>query len=181
MTAGVAATTDPSLQPEQSYAQPGRLAADAVRNWHAVKRLHLQPSTRGEPPEHTTTTVEISPDAESPESWAAVWLCKDLPARFPLLAMEIGNDVLHFCRRERVLNYLPVALELIDQSFPSARALRVEVEHDPETGDEWLTLNFTVHGETDDILDQHDEYTDRWISAVPWPERDKICLCFDVV
>jgi hypothetical protein len=105
---------------------------------------------------------------------------RGLPVRCTLWGEEIDADVLDFCSRESLLDYLPLALELVGECFPSARALRVQVEQDPETDDEWLTLNFTVHGETDDILDQHDEYTDRWISAVPWPESDKICLCYEV-
>jgi hypothetical protein len=55
------------------------------------------------------------------------------------------------------------------------------VEEDPETGERWLLIAITVYGEVGEILEQYERYTEQWIAAVPWPERDKIRLSFNII
>ncbi len=122
--------------------------------------------------------------ALSLSGWAATFAevpPTPIPVRLSALQADVNPDILDFCRRKGVLRHLRYAIRLIEECFPGARQLRLEVEQDPETDDEWLSLNFTVAGDITDVLDRYDEYTDRWVRAVPWPESDKICLCYHIV
>lgn len=54
-------------------------------------------------------------------------------------------------------------------------------EEDPETGERWLLIAVTVFGEVGEILEQYERYTEQWVDAVSWPERDKIRLSFNII
>jgi hypothetical protein len=86
-----------------------------------------------------------------------------------------------FCTKEGILNYVPVATEIIEQSFQQIDKIGMAVEEDPETGERWLLIAITVYGEVGEILEQYERYTEQWIAAVPWPERDKIRLSFNII
>lgn len=103
-----------------------------------------------------------------------------LPLQFNVLKTNVPQEILHFCSRQGILEYLPPAMELIEKSFPSIQGLHLEQEQDPETGEEWLTINFTLRGQPNEILDSYDKYTDEWVSLVPWPERDKVRMSFSI-
>lgn len=114
------------------------------------------------------------------------WVYVDLPAyvlplQFSVLQTHVPQDVLHFCFRQGILEYLPPAMDLIEKSFPSIQGLHLEQEQDPETGEEWLTINFTLRGQVNEILDSYDKYTDEWVSLVPWPEREKVRIAYNVI
>jgi hypothetical protein len=79
------------------------------------------------------------------------------------------------------LQYLPVAIDLIERHFPSIDKLDLYLEHDPETEEEWLVLDLTLRGEVDEVLDNYDKYTDHWVSSVPWPQRQKIRLSYNII
>ena len=104
-----------------------------------------------------------------------------LAARRELEGSEAPEEVLVFCQRHGLLSYLLRAVQLIEESFDIAGPLRLEMVRDPEAAEEWVALRFTVRGETEDVLDRYDAYTDRWVDQVPWPENAMIRLCFDVV
>ncbi len=100
------------------------------------------------------------------------------PVTYILLDRAIGRDVLRFCEQADVLEYLPVALQLVEQCFVSVRSLDVTLENDPDTGEEWASVNAQVAGDSEEILAGYDEYTDRWLSAVPFRDTDKIRLFY---
>ena len=102
------------------------------------------------------------------------------PVVVRVLQSQVSAEVLSFCQRQRILLHLLYSFALIDKWFPTAHTLNAQVDHDPEIGEEWVTLTITVTGETADILDCYDEYTDRWVAAAPSSEVDRIRLCFDV-
>jgi hypothetical protein len=82
---------------------------------------------------------------------------------------------------EELLRYLPVAIDLIGRCFSSIQDLHLQLEQDPEVGEEWLVLDVTIQGEVEEVLNEYDNYTDHWVSSVPWPERDKIRLSYNVI
>lgn len=59
--------------------------------------------------------------------------------------------------------------------------LHLQPEHDPETSEEWLVLDVTIQGDEEKVLDAYGRYIDRWVSAVPWPERNKIRLSYNII
>ena len=92
----------------------------------------------------------------------------------------LPEEVEHFCQREGLLGYLEHAYELIERHFGAVDDLRVGMQPDPETGDEWVSVEITVE-DADDLLDHYESYTREWVASVPWPERVKILLAFYVV
>jgi len=90
-------------------------------------------------------------------------------------------EVRPFCMKEGILNYVPVATDIIEQSFQQIDKIGMAVEEDPETGEGWLLIAITVYGEVGEILEQYERYTEKWVDAVPWPERDKIRLSFNII
>jgi hypothetical protein len=94
---------------------------------------------------------------------------------------NIAPDALAFCRQQGLLRYLLMVIELIKQCFPRIQEFYLRQEQDPETGEKWLTLDISLQGEVDAVLDSYDAYTSKLISIVPWPERDKFRLSYDIV
>ena len=94
---------------------------------------------------------------------------------------RVPDDVVQFCEREGILNYLLVADELVAECFPDASDLRVEMQEDPETGEKAAVLRLTVAGSTDELLDRADKYTTGWVKRVPWPHCTRISISYDVI
>jgi hypothetical protein len=77
--------------------------------------------------------------------------------------------------------YLQIAIDLIQQCFSSIKTIGLVSEKDPDTGEEWLVIDVTVEGSIADVLNRYDQYTDLWVALVPWPQRDKIRLSYDII
>jgi hypothetical protein len=116
-----------------------------------------------------------SPSA-SPESPQMV-----LPPRIGHRRIVLSQSLYNFCLRYNIQNYLQLAINLAKRCFPSLHELQLYLEHDPDTGEQWLVIDATVEGEVDEILSKYDKYTDLWISSVPWPDRSKIVLVYDII
>jgi hypothetical protein len=101
-----------------------------------------------------------------------------IPSKF---LPQITPEIIEFCSRERVTSYLPTAVNSVERNFPTISELKIEVEQDPETEDEWLVLNVTIRGEVDEVLNNYDKYINYWVSSVPWPERQKIRLLYNII
>jgi hypothetical protein len=94
---------------------------------------------------------------------------------------EIPPEVFQFCNQERIVNYVPVAVDIIERSFRNLAETEMRVEEDPETGEKWLMIAIAVQGKVEDVLQDYDRYTESWLAAVPWPECHKIRLSFDIL
>ena len=104
-----------------------------------------------------------------------------VPLQFNVLKTNVPQEILHFCSRQGIFKYLPTAIDLLEKCFPSIEDVHMQEEQDPETGDQWLTLNFTTQGKIGEVLDKYDKYTHEWVSLVPWPERHKIRLSYNII
>lgn len=93
----------------------------------------------------------------------------------------LSEDLFSFCFRHNILDSLQVSVGLIRTCFPSVREVRLQPERDPDTEQEWLVLDFGIVGEIEEILERYDKYTDLWVKSVPWPEREKIRLSYNIV
>lgn len=94
--------------------------------------------------------------------------------------LPLSEELFSFCFRHNMLGSLQVSVRLIRTCFPSVREVRLQPERDPDTGEEWLVLDFGIVGEIEEILDRYDKYTDLWVKSVPWPEREKIRLSYNI-
>jgi hypothetical protein len=95
----------------------------------------------------------------------------------PPLSKELSD----FCVRYELSTHLRVAIGLLKTSFPSVERLNLQLERDPETGDEWILINFDVTGEVEDVLSRYDHYTELFVKSVPWPDRDKIRIAYNIM
>jgi hypothetical protein len=93
----------------------------------------------------------------------------------------LSEDLFSFCFRQNIFGSLQVSVGLIRTCFPSVREVMLQPERDPDTGEEWLVLDFGIVGEIEEILNRYDKYTDLWVKSVPWPEREKIRLSYNIV
>jgi hypothetical protein len=94
---------------------------------------------------------------------------------------EVPPEMAQFCIQERIVNYVPVAIDIIERSFRNLAETKMRVEEDLETGEKWLMIAIAVHGTVEDVLQDYDRYTESWLTAVPWPECHKIRLSFDIL
>jgi hypothetical protein len=101
-----------------------------------------------------------------------------IPSKF---LPQVTPEIVEFCSRERITSYLPTAVNSAEKNFPTISELKIEVEQDPETEEEWLVLNVAIRGEVDEVLNNYDNYVNYWVSTVPWPERQKIRLLYNII
>ena len=113
-----------------------------------------------------------APQAASPQEEASRTIV--------LHGAQVPDDVVQFCEREGVLEYLLLADRLIARLFPDARKVDVRFEVDPETGEESAVIDMLISGEIDEILARSSKYTASWVQRVPWPERGKIHLLYAI-
>lgn len=94
------------------------------------------------------------------------------------LSVELRAEIERFCRHHGLVHSLSLARNLVSQFFPLAEEPTVQREQDPETGEEWITLDIVVRVNAEEFADRYDRYTDAFVAAVPWSERDKIRLSY---
>jgi len=106
---------------------------------------------------------------------------KQIQKTFQVSISNIPAEVLSFCKQEGILNCLWGMIEIVKKSFERIDNIEVEMEEDPETGERWVLVSIIVEGIVEEILKEYDHYTEEFISKVPWPERDKIRLSFNII
>ena len=92
---------------------------------------------------------------------------------------ELPADVERFCMRNRLFGYLSTAKRLVRKYFELDDG-QVQLQTDPETGEQWIALRATARGTIEVILQNEDKYTEEFGAEVPWPAAGKIRLVYDV-
>lgn len=90
-------------------------------------------------------------------------------------------EIIDFSTRQGIEDYLKVGITLVQGCFSPIRNIDLQLEEDPETGEEWVIINVTVQGEVGEVLDDYERYTEEWVTSVPWPEREKVCLSYNII
>jgi hypothetical protein len=91
---------------------------------------------------------------------------------------ETSADVLDFCARENLAEHLLMATIIMRRSFPEAMHLLFELERDPESDGEWITINVRVSPEG--AFERYERYIAGVVEAIPDDALEKIRLCYDV-
>lgn len=99
---------------------------------------------------------------------------EEVPDTFP-------KEVIQFCEELGILRYLGKALDLIKTCFSPIEGPAPRLAQDPETEDRWLVLDITVEGEVEDVLRKYDTFINFKVKSIPWPERDKIRLAYNIL
>ena len=97
------------------------------------------------------------------------------------LLYQLPSEALYFCYRQKILKFVPSAINLLQTTFSNLTQQNIQPGKDPETGEEWLELNVTLQGQVNEVLDQYDKYNDLLVTSVPWPERNKIRLTYNII
>lgn len=102
-----------------------------------------------------------------------------LPPRTPYMTPLTG-DLFAFSLQHKLHQYVDLAILLINKCFSRIERSYIGLECDPETDEKWIEIDFSTQDEIDSVLNAYDKYTDAWVSLVPWPEREKIRISFDI-
>lgn len=94
------------------------------------------------------------------------------------IGVELSRDVLSFCYKYKIMEYVKTSVDLIKFCFPSRERISVELMEDTETDEKWVLLNIFVRDEINRILDMYDKYTEEWIDKVPWPECSSVRISY---
>ena len=69
-----------------------------------------------------------------------------------------SDEVIEFCQRHAIESYLTKAEELASRLFPRVHRINVEIEEDPEDGDQYLVLDVLADGSEDECFNAHKSY-----------------------
>jgi len=95
---------------------------------------------------------------------------------------QIPSRALYFCFQQQILRHLPIALDIIEESFSTPiNEVKAEPEKDSETGEEWLEFKIRIEGEIEEVLSKYDKYTERLVSLLPWSARYKMRLSYNII
>jgi len=172
---------------KERFFLPEEEAAPLDISAKAVERL-CGGALRGEDVEAGGTShLEDAPNGEAIAGYLGEWYgAPNAEAHsVPVMLVSTGaavtavsKEVAMFCVREGLLQSLLWALEIAAESFPEALSSDVGLEEDPEGDDQWVSLGVTVKGDEPDVSERYNGFTEQWVARVPWPERDRIRLCY---
>jgi hypothetical protein len=95
--------------------------------------------------------------------------------------LEITPAVLAFSAQHGLLQHLQRVSNLIERCFPSVQALSIQLEEDPETGEQSVVFDILTRGTIREVLDQYQDYTRQLVATIPWTERSKIRLSYNII
>lgn len=127
----------------------------------------------------STATAPVNREAlilKSLENWIPKNAVKLSSSKF-----EVTDEILRFCFNHNIVKYLQPIMNLIKESFPSFQEPYLEIEKDPECDREWLVFDIDVNGDIKEVLECYNNYTTRFVSIVPWPEREKFRLSYNII
>ena len=70
---------------------------------------------------------------------------------------------------------------MVNKHFTDVQTIDVGWEQDPEAEEAWIAVEVTTKDEVDEVLEKYDDYTNEWVSLVPWHKREKIRLSYDII
>lgn len=87
-------------------------------------------------------------------------------------------DMTRFSEAHHLHDHARTAVALARRCFPKSHHLVFQLKRDPENGEEWLSLNLTVHSPPAEALEHYRRFVDEWVDLVPWPARNQIRLSY---
>jgi len=88
------------------------------------------------------------------------------------------REVDEFFESRGLVPYLNTVYSLVGQSFDVLGSVQLAKEEDAETREQWIEIGVTVRGETAQVLDAYDRFTDRWLNSVPDFVRESFRLAY---
>ncbi len=81
-----------------------------------------------------------------------------------------------FCDRLQITPYVDPVIDIAAECFELVGPIKLRLECDPETGEEWLVVDVHVRGPVAGVTEQYHRYTDRKLAALPVAKADRIRL-----
>jgi|SRR5579862_3547318 len=98
----------------------------------------------------------------------------------PVQSETLSSAVERFCTTRRLLSWLLIALQMVRESFPQSSPT-VRVVKDPDSEDEWITIDVVATGEVSQVIDAERRFMRRLLERLPESESDKIRLAYDII
>lgn len=92
----------------------------------------------------------------------------------------VSSQVLDYATDHDLLPYLSTAIRLAETVFSPAQPTNVELETDPETGQQRLVVEVILAATMDQAATRYDEYVRQWIAAAPPHVLLEIGLSYDI-
>lgn len=86
-----------------------------------------------------------------------------------LIKDRYSQEVLDFCEQRGLAEKLDLVVNLMNQTFPQAQRVIVEVEVDPEGDDRYIMVDAIVSGTAWDIGSRHRECVRQIADLLRWP------------
>src|ERR1700678_1560882 len=77
-----------------------------------------------------------------------------------------STEVVQFYQRHMIESHLAKAEELATRLFPHVVSINVELEEDPEDGDQYLVLDVLAAGDEEECFNAHKSYLSIWANSV---------------
>ena len=91
---------------------------------------------------------------------------------------ERSQGLRAICATRGLGPFVPRAVSLVHDSFEVVGAVRLTMDENAETGEQWIEIGVTVQGEPAEVLAAYDRYTDRWLESVPAAVRGSFRLAW---
>ena len=93
----------------------------------------------------------------------------------------IPDEIIEQSVKWGIKEYLIIAIDLVKKHFPTYYDLNFSLQRDYEIDDEWVTIDVSIDGDIEEVLDSYDKYTENFVYEVPLLERDKIRLSYNII
>jgi hypothetical protein len=102
-----------------------------------------------------------------------------VPFLFDGTQEETPAEIMEFCAQEKIAGYLNVAVNTAHRAFPDAKNLRLLLESDPESDEQWVSIGFDVPD--DNTLFRFLAYQELLAEAMPLDTTNKFRLFYNVL
>src|SRR5437879_3594457 len=77
------------------------------------------------------------------------------------------SEAIEFCERHGISSYVEEARTLVEECFPSRKALRLRLDEDPEENGQWIAIEVTIEQDADDFLEAYNRCISLWVKRIP--------------
>src|SRR5687767_5459741 len=94
---------------------------------------------------------------------------------------QVLSPLQDFVRKNDLAEHLATAERLAAEAFRPTTPPRIVLEQDPETAERYVEVGLTLKAGHHAVLDAYNEYTRRWVAAVPPRVVGSIRIAYELV
>ena len=170
-------TADPLFEEtaDSRFTSAGNLACNTLYGFMMKKRLSYVANSEGGESQNWSSERHIRNLHDSTAYLThapGVCILPSPPPRPLVYVFDVTDDI-----KETLIE----AISLANKHFTDVQTIDVRWEQDPEAGENWIAVEVTTKDEVDEVLEKYDNYTNEWVSLVPWNKRERIRLSYDII